>query len=253
MAFIVPDFRYGAAANVLQRAGEGTRHAITSPIFTYYCKPPFVLTCCRPFRICLDILEGARDELPKNSPVFQHARRDRAAVRLCGALIRRRHSRRRSCSAEFGDWGAYTATPGGKKICFALAKPTSSETNPPNRPRDPAWLFVSTRPAEKVKEEVSVIFGYPFKANSDATIEIGTTNFAMYTQNDGAWVKNAAEEARLVDAMRKGADVTVSGESGRGTKTTDKFSLKGVVAGARPRRAGVPVASQRGPRLDWSV
>jgi invasion protein IalB len=129
---------------------------------------------------------------------------------------------------EFGAWGAYTAAPGGKKVCFALAKPTSSETVPPNRPRDPAWLFVSTRPAEKVREEVSVIIGYPFKANTDATIEIGSTNFAMYTQNDGAWVKNAAEEARLVDAMRKGSEVTVRGESGRGTKTIDKFSLKGV-------------------------
>lgn len=129
---------------------------------------------------------------------------------------------------QFGDWGAYTASPGGKKICFALAKPATSETNPPNRPRDPAWFFVSTRPAEKVKEEVSVIIGYPFKANSDAVVEIGSTNFAMYTQNDGAWVKNAAEEARLIEAMRRGADVTVRGESGRGTKTTDRFSLKGV-------------------------
>jgi invasion protein IalB len=129
---------------------------------------------------------------------------------------------------EFGAWGAYTATPGGKKVCFALTKPTTSETVPPGRPRDPAWLFVSTRPAEKVKEEVSVIFGYPLKANSDATVEIGATNFAMYTQNDGAWVKNAAEEARLVEAMRKGAEVTVKGESSRGTKTVDQFSLKGV-------------------------
>lgn len=130
---------------------------------------------------------------------------------------------------QFGDWGAYTASPGGKKICFALAKPASSETVPPGRPRDPIWFFVSTRPAEKVKEEVSVIFGYPFKANTDATLEVGNINFAMYTQNDGAWVKNAAEEARLVDALRKSsADVTVRGESGRGTKTIDKFSLKGV-------------------------
>ena len=128
---------------------------------------------------------------------------------------------------QYGDWGAYTASPGGRKVCFALAKPASSETSPPGRPRDPAWLFVSTRPTEKVKEEVSVIIGYPFKANSDASVEVGTTNFAMYTQNDGAWVKNAAEEARLVEALRKGADVTVRGESGRGTKTTDVFSLKG--------------------------
>lgn len=129
---------------------------------------------------------------------------------------------------QYGDWGAYTATPGGKKVCFALAKPTSSSTNPPNRPRDPAWLFISTRPSEKVKEEVSVIIGYPFKANSDAAVEVGGATFVMYTQNDGAWVKNAAEEARLVEALRKGADATVRGESGRGTKTTDVFSLKGI-------------------------
>lgn len=130
--------------------------------------------------------------------------------------------------AEFGDWGTYTAAPGGKKVCFALAKPESSKTDPPNRPRDQAWLFVSTRPAEKVKEEVSVIFGYPLKADSDAMVEVGSTDFAMYTQNDGAWVKNAAEEARLVDAMRKGAEITVRGVSTRGTKTTDVYSLKGV-------------------------
>lgn len=129
---------------------------------------------------------------------------------------------------QYGDWGAYTASPGGKKVCFALAKPASSATNPPNRPRDPAWLFVSTRPSEKVKEEVSVIIGYPLKANADASIEVGGATFAMYTQNDGAWIKNAAEEARLVEALRKGADVTVKGESTRGTRTTDTFSLKGV-------------------------
>src|SRR5262249_11733633 len=40
--------------------------------------------------------------------------------------------------AMFGDWGAYTASPNGKKICFALAKPSHSQTNPPGRPRDPA-------------------------------------------------------------------------------------------------------------------
>src|SRR5215469_10262642 len=46
---------------------------------------------------------------------------------------------------QFGTWGAYSATPNGKKVCFALAKPSSSKTNPPNRPRDPAYAFVSTR------------------------------------------------------------------------------------------------------------
>jgi invasion protein IalB len=129
---------------------------------------------------------------------------------------------------QYGDWGAYTASPGGKKVCFALAKPKSSHTNPPGRKRDPAYIFISTRPAENVKNEVSVIIGYPFKANSDASAEVGPTKFAMYTQNDGAWIKNVADETHMVDAMRKGSELTVKGTSGRGTHTTDEYSLKGV-------------------------
>ena len=74
---------------------------------------------------------------------------------------------------QFGDWGAYTANPGGKKVCFALGKPNASTTNPSGRPRDPAFLFVSTRPSEKVKEEVSVIIGYPFKPGSEAAVQVG--------------------------------------------------------------------------------
>jgi hypothetical protein len=129
---------------------------------------------------------------------------------------------------QYGDWGAYAATPAGAKVCFALAKPKVTKTEPAGRKRDPSYIFVSTRPAENVKNEVSVVIGYPFKTSSDATAEIGTTKFAMYTQNDGAWIKNVAEEARMVDAMRKGVDVTVKGTSGRGTTSTDQYSLKGL-------------------------
>jgi invasion protein IalB len=129
---------------------------------------------------------------------------------------------------QYADWGAYTAAPGGKKVCFALSKPKSSQTNPPGRPRDPAYVFISTRPAENVRNEVSVIIGYPFKPSTDASAEVGPVKFAMSTQNDGAWVKNVAEEARLIDAMRKGADLTIKGTSGRGTQSTDQFSLKGL-------------------------
>ena len=129
---------------------------------------------------------------------------------------------------QFGDWGAYKATPDGKPVCFALSKPTSAKTEPAGRNRDPSYAFVSTRPAEKVKNEVSVIVGYPQKAGHDASAAIGSANYAMYTQNDGAWVKNAAEEAQMVAAMRKGAELVVKSESARGTKTTDVYSLKGI-------------------------
>lgn len=129
---------------------------------------------------------------------------------------------------QFGTWGAYSATPNGKKVCFALAKPSSSKTNPPNRPRDPAYAFVSTRPAEKVNNEVSVMIGYALKPGSESSVEVGGAAYAMYTQGDGLWIKNAAEEERMVEAMRKSADLVVKGVSAKGTETTDTFSLKGL-------------------------
>jgi hypothetical protein len=129
---------------------------------------------------------------------------------------------------QFGDWGAYTASPGGKKVCFALAKPTSSETKPPDRPRDQPYMFISTRPAEKVTNEVSIVVGYPFKPGSEASAEVGSTTFALYTQGDGAWIKNGAEEAHMVDAMRQGDTAVVKGESAKGTQSTDTYTLKGL-------------------------
>ncbi|MBV9261590.1 MAG: Invasion associated locus B family protein [Pseudolabrys sp.] len=129
---------------------------------------------------------------------------------------------------QFGDWGAYKATPGGKTVCFALAKPSAASTEPAGRSRDASYMFVSTRPAEKVRNEVSAIVGYPQKASTDATATIGSSSYAMYTQNDGAWIKNAAEEAQMVDTMKKGGDLVVRSVSGRGTKSTDTYSLKGL-------------------------
>jgi invasion protein IalB len=132
---------------------------------------------------------------------------------------------------QYGDWGAYAASPGGQKVCFALSKPTASQDNPPNRrtAANVVYMFVSTRPGEKVKDEVSMLItGYAFKANTEATVTVGNANFAMYTQNDGAWVKNAAEENQLVESMRKGADAVIKATTSKGTRTTDTFSLKGI-------------------------
>jgi hypothetical protein len=129
---------------------------------------------------------------------------------------------------QFGTWGAYMASPNGKKVCFALAKPSASKTVPPNRPRDPAYAFVSTRPSEKVVNEVSIMIGYAVKPGSESTLEVGGATYAMYTQGDGLWIKNAAEEPRMVEAMRKSADLVVKATSSKGTETIDTFSAKGL-------------------------
>jgi invasion protein IalB len=164
------------------------------------------------FRVCVALLAVSAFTLPASGQQKKTSSPTDQAVLL----------------GQFGEWGAYRATPGGKKICFALSKPTSIASEPAGRNRDPAYAFVSTRPSEKVKNEVSVIVGYQQKAGRDATVAIGSATYAMYTQNDGAWVKNAAEEVQMVETMRKGSDLVVKSESAKGTKTTDTYSLKGI-------------------------
>jgi len=130
---------------------------------------------------------------------------------------------------QFGAWGAYVAAPNGQKRCFALSRPTSAVTNPPDRPRDPIYAFISTRPGDKVKDEVYITVGYPLSTTAPASIEVGGDRFDMYAEGDGLWVRNAAEEPRLVEVLRKGAEAVVKGVSTRGTQTTDVYSLRGVM------------------------
>jgi hypothetical protein len=129
---------------------------------------------------------------------------------------------------QFNRWSAYTYLAGGAKVCYAVTQPTDMQPRGVNR--DPVYIFVTNRPKEGVRHEVSVITGYPYKEGSKTEVKIGADTFVMFTKDDGAWVENAAEETRLIGAMKAGSDMVVSGTSRRGTVTTDTYSLSGVTA-----------------------
>ena len=129
---------------------------------------------------------------------------------------------------RYGDWGAYSASPGGKKICFATAKPSSSETDPAGKSRDPTFIFISSRPADKVNNEISITMGYPFQPRSEATLGIGSVSFVLATRQDAAWIKNPVEEPNLIEAMRAGQNAVLKGKSAKGTHSTDIFALNGL-------------------------
>lgn len=126
--------------------------------------------------------------------------------------------------AQFGDWGVFTSTTQRGKVCYAASQPKTRA--PGNLQRDPAFFFLTSRPGENVRNEVSLTLGFTLRG--DATVTIGSTSFAMYTQAQGAWIKNAAEEQRMVQAMRGGSQLTVRSTSARGNVTTDTYSLSGL-------------------------
>ena len=131
-----------------------------------------------------------------------------------------------SLVAQYGDWGVYVSQSPKTKVCYALSQP--KERQPGGLKRDPGYFFISTRPGENVHNEVSVVVGFTIKEGADATVDVGGAAFSFFTKNDGAWMKNAAEEARLVDALRKGRDFTIKSTSLRGNATNDRYSLSGI-------------------------
>ena len=135
----------------------------------------------------------------------------------------------------YRDWSAYRIETGGHKVCYVLSQPKS--TSPKDVKRDPIFFLVSNWPERKAKGEPEVVPGYPYKDGSKVTAEVGSDKFTFFTQNDAsdgsdgdAWVESLADEARLVEAMRRGARMTVTGTSSRGTLTKDVYSLSGVSA-----------------------
>jgi invasion protein IalB len=128
--------------------------------------------------------------------------------------------------AQYGDWGVYVNQASNNKVCFALSQP--KERLPANLNRDPGYIFISTRPADNVRQEFSVLVGFPMKEDADPAVQIGNDNFALYARQSGAWIRNVAEETRLIEAMRKGRDLTMKSTSARGNATTDRYSLSGI-------------------------
>jgi hypothetical protein len=127
--------------------------------------------------------------------------------------------------ASFGDWGVYTAQSGRTKICYALTQP--KDRQPKTATRDPAYLFVSFRPAENVKNEVAFVMGYPTKDNGAAEASIGATNYVLLTKEANAWLKNPAEEGQAITTMSRNQALVVKAQSRKGAQLTDRYSLTG--------------------------
>lgn len=127
-----------------------------------------------------------------------------------------------------GDWEAVTFEDQSGKVCFARSEPKVMKPNDLNHGK--VVFFVSTRPRQGVASEPSLIAGYPFKENSRVDIDVDGKTFNMFTKGDGAWVENAADESRLVSAMKAGRSMNISATSGRGNSTSYTYSLSGITA-----------------------
>jgi invasion protein IalB len=127
-----------------------------------------------------------------------------------------------------GAWGLYADNATPKQVCFLAAQPQSVEPQGANR--GPIYFYVSAWPKDGVKTEPSAKVGYPIDANKDMSVTVGDDTFKLFAKGERGFVSDAAEESKLIEAMKKGTTAVVKATSTRGTDTTDTYSLSGLSA-----------------------
>jgi invasion protein IalB len=157
-----------------------------------------------------------------------------------------------SLVASFGDWNVFVGEVGKGRICYTLAQPKSRE--PASLTRDPGYAFISDRPSEGVRNEVSFIMGFdvsggdtaeskpdakpsekPTKSDAKSKTSaapapvalVDQASFEMLPKGGNLWVKNAAKESALITEMRKGSKLVIKAASLRGHQSIDTYSLGG--------------------------
>jgi invasion protein IalB len=96
--------------------------------------------------------------------------------------------------------------------------------------RGQTLLMVFYRPSAEAKGQVAFTGGYPFASGSTVTMDISGDSYELFTEGEWAWPATTSDDAKIIAAMKRGADATLVGRSSRGTQTSDKFSLLGFTA-----------------------
>tara|TARA_B100000470_G_scaffold23850_1_gene15679 strand:- start:680 stop:1195 length:516 start_codon:yes stop_codon:yes gene_type:complete len=126
---------------------------------------------------------------------------------------------------KFKDWESFILSQEGNKVCFAQSTPVVRA--PKKLKREPSRLFVSFRPAQNIKNEISVTNGYDFKLKAPVTAKSGKKKYDLFSKGRFAWVVDNGDEKKLIITMKKASRLMIIGNTEKGDQTTDHYSMMG--------------------------
>jgi hypothetical protein len=142
---------------------------------------------------------------------------------------------------SYGDWKVYHSASGRSKICYLLSQPKKRDPDDANR--EQAYAFISERPSEHVRNEISFVMGTDLIAVADEkkkpkkpkkgeeaaapTVVVGDAEFDLAPKGSDLWIKNPAEESKVIEEMRKGANLVIKAAARKGGRVIDTYSLSG--------------------------
>jgi len=123
------------------------------------------------------------------------------------------------------DWETYVINTEQGKVCFTQSKPVLQA--PKSNLRD-ARLFITFRPGEKIINEISITAGYEFNTKNSITATSGKNKYKFDIAQEGfAWIADNKLESKMVNIMKKGSRIMITGYNQKGSQTIDHYSLLG--------------------------
>ena len=126
---------------------------------------------------------------------------------------------------KFKDWQSFVLLQDGNKTWFAQSIP--GVRAPKKLKRDPSRLFVSFRPAENIKNEISVTNGYEFKLKTPVAARSGKKSYDLFSKGRFAWVVDKEDDTKLIATMKKASRLMIIGNTDKDEQTTDHYSMMG--------------------------
>ncbi|MDC0524970.1 hypothetical protein OAN82_02335 [Pelagibacteraceae bacterium] len=127
-------------------------------------------------------------------------------------------------TGKYKNWESFVAETDKGKICFAQTMPTKRA--PESIKRDKSKLFVTFRPTEDIKDEVSITSGHDYKS-STVTASSGKRKYSFFSQKSFAWLLDDQEEKGFIKLMKKATNVIIKARTTNGAETTDHYSMMG--------------------------
>ncbi len=127
-------------------------------------------------------------------------------------------------TGKYKNWESFVAQTEKGKICFAQTLPTKRA--PSSIKREQSKLFVTFRPTENIKDEVSLTSGHDYKT-STVTASSGKKRFSFFSQKNFAWLLDDQEEKNFIKLMKKATNLIVKARTTNGAETTDHYSMMG--------------------------
>ena len=126
---------------------------------------------------------------------------------------------------KFGMWYVFTIQQNDMQVCYAVSNPIGLEGNyrEDRRPYIMVALFNGT-----IKQEVSIVSGYFYKANSVVSISIDGQQERFIAEDDAiAWPERLGNDKKIIAKMINGSKMLVFSEEYSGLYSVDTYSLNG--------------------------